>query len=87
MHHAPTAPINTLPVDTTALQETQHAKVVGKRVTGEQNASALTPLVCKCPIIKPGSRVTKRGEKHKLPKQRKDPHTKTCSLLQWIAEQ
>ena len=83
--HAPTAPINTLPVDTTALLETQHAKVVGKRVTGKQNAEALVQLVCKCPIINPSSKVMKRGENHKLPKpkQRKDPHTKTCSLLQW----
>ena len=89
MHCAPTAPVNTLLVDTTTLLETQHAKVVGKRVTGEQNGTALTPLVCKHPVINPGSRVVKRGENHKLlkPKQRKDPHTKTCSLQQWIAEQ
>ena len=32
-HHAPTAPVNTLLVDTTALLETQHTKVVGKKVT------------------------------------------------------
>ena len=89
MHHVPTAPVNTLLVDTTALLKTQHVKVVGKRVTGEQNVAALAPLVCKCPIINPGSKVMKRGENHKLPKlkQRKDPHTKTCSLLQWTAEQ
>ena len=31
MHCAPTASVNTLPVDTTALLETQHAKVVGKK--------------------------------------------------------
>ena len=61
---APTAPINTLPVDTTALPETQHVKFVGKRVTGEQIATALTPLVCKHPNIKPVSRVVKRGENH-----------------------
>ena len=30
MHHVPTAPINTLPVDTTALLKTQHARVVEK---------------------------------------------------------
>ena len=30
MHHAPTAPINTLPVDTTALLRIQHVKVVEK---------------------------------------------------------
>ena len=30
-HCAPTAPINTLPVDTTALLKTQHVKVVGKK--------------------------------------------------------
>ena len=67
-----------------ALFETQHAKVVGKRVTGEQNAAALVSLVYKHPIINSKSRVMKRGENHKLPKpkQRKDPHTKTCSLLQ-----
>ena len=89
MHHAPTAPVNTLLVDTTALLETQQAKVMGKRVTGKQNATALTPLVHKCPIVNPGSKVTKRGENHKLPKpkQRKDPHTKTCSLLQQTVEQ
>ena len=89
MHHAPTAPINTLLVDRTALLKTQHAKVVGKRVTGELNATALAPLVCKCPVINPSSRVAKRGENHKLPKpkQRKDPCTKTCSLLQWTVEQ
>ena len=74
MHHAPNAPVNTFPVDTTALLETQHARIVGKGVTGEQNAIALAPLVCKRPIINPGSKVTKRGENHKLPKpkQRKD---------------
>ena len=44
MHHAPTAPINTLPVDTTALPKTQHVKVVGKKVTSKQNATALAPL-------------------------------------------
>ena len=88
MHHAPTAPIITFLVDTTALLKTQHVKVVGKRVTGKQNAAALAPLVHKHPVINPVSRVTKRGENHKLPKpkQRKDPHTKTCLLLQWIAE-
>ena len=65
----------------TCLLETQHVKVVGKKVTSEQNAADLAPLVCKCPIINPGSRVVKRGENHKLPKpkQRKDPHTKPCS--------
>ena len=68
MHHAPTAPINTLPVDTTALLKTQHVKVVGKKVTGKQNAAALAPLVYKCPIINPSSRIMKRGEIHKLPK-------------------
>ena len=85
----PTAPANTLPVDTTAQLETQHVKVVGKKVTGEQNATALAPLVCKCPTVSPGSRVAKRGENHKLPKpkQRKDSCTKTCLLLQWTAEQ
>ena len=89
MHHAPTAPVNTLPVGTTALLETRNVKVVGKRVTGEQNAAVLAPLVCKHPIINPSSRVAKRGENHKLPnpKQRKDPCTKTCSLLQWTVEQ
>ena len=88
-HCDPTALVNTLLVDTAALPETQHVKVVGKRVTGEQNATAQAPLVCKHPIINPSSRVTKRGEKHKLPKpkQRKDPHTKTCSLQHWTAEQ
>ena len=88
MHCAPTAPVNTLLVDTAALLMTQHVKVVGKRVTDEQSATALTPLVHKHPAIKPSSRVMKRGENHKLPKpkQRKDPHTKTCLLLQWIAE-
>ena len=40
----PTAPINTLPVETTALPMTQHAKVVEKRVTGEQNAKAVTTI-------------------------------------------
>ena len=89
MHHAPTAPINTLPVDPAALPETQHVKVVGKRVTVKQNAAALAPLVHRHPIINPNSRVMEKGENHKLPKpkQRKDPHTKTCSLLQWTAEQ
>ena len=89
MHHAPTEPINTLLVDTTALLEAQHVKVVGKRVTGKQNAAALTPLVQRCPTINPSSKVMKRGESHKLPKpkQRKDPSTKTCLLLQWTVEQ
>ena len=75
MHHAPTAPVNTLLVDTTVLPKTQCVKVVGKRVTGKQNATALAPLVCKHPIINPSSRTMKRGENHKLPKpkQRKDP--------------
>ena len=47
------------------------------------NAKAATPLVCKCSIINPISKIMKRGENHKLQKakQRKDPHTKTCSLL------
>ena len=67
---------------------TRHANVVEKRVTGEQNAKAVTPLVHKHPIINPVSKIMKRGENHKLPKpkQRKDPHTKTCSLLQWTVE-
>ena len=84
-HHAPTAPVNTLLVDTTALLETQYAKVVGKNITGVQNAAALAPLVCKHPIINPSSKVMKRGENHKLPKPK--PHTKTCLSLQYIAEQ
>ena len=68
-------PINTLPVDTTALLKTQHVMVVGKRVTGKQNTTALTPLVHKHPVINPSSKVMKRGENHKLPKpkQRKRP--------------
>ena len=61
MHCAPTVPINTLLVDTTALSETQHVKVVGKRVTGEQNIAALAPLVCKHPIINPSSRPHEKG--------------------------
>ena len=75
LHHAPTAPVNTLPLDTTALLETQHARVVGKRVTGKQNATALAPVVCKHPIINPGSKVAERGGNHKLPKSKqiKDP--------------
>ena len=89
LHCAPTAPVSSLLVDTTTLLKTQHAKVVGKRVTGKQNAAALTPLVHRCPIINPGSKVMKRGENHKLPKpkQRIDPCIKTCLLLQWIVEQ
>ena len=77
------------PVETTALPMTHHAKVVGKRVTGKQNVTALTPLVCKQPDINPISKIMKRGENHKLPKpkQRKYSHTKTCSLLQWTVEQ
>ena len=76
------------PVGTTALPMTQHAKVVEKRVTGEQNAKAVTPLVFKHPVINPISKLMKRGENHKLPKpkQRKDPHRKTCSLLHWTVE-
>ena len=64
-------------------------KGCGKKVTGKQNAAALAPLVCKHPIINSSSRVAKRGEIHRLPKleQRKDPHTKTCLLLPWTAEQ
>ena len=79
--------VDTLPVETTALPVTWHKKVVGKRVTGKQNAEAVTPLVHKCPIINPISKIMKRGENHKLPKpkQRKDP-TKTCSTLQWTVE-
>ena len=75
MHLGPTASINTLLVDTAVLPETWHVKVVGKRVTGEQNATALAPPVCNHPIINPSSKVMKRGENHKLPKpkQRKDP--------------
>ena len=72
MHCAPTAPVNTLLVDTTALLETQHVKVVGKKVTGEQNATALAPLVCKHPGINHSSKVTKRGENHKLPSQNRE---------------
>ena len=53
MHHAPTAPVNTLPVDTTALLKTQHAKVVGKSVTGEQNTTVFTPLIDKHPSSTP----------------------------------
>ena len=79
-HHALTASINTLLVETNALLMTWHAKVVERRVTGEQNAEAVTPLVCKHPIINHVSKIVKRGENHKLPnpKKRKDPHTKTC---------
>ena len=85
MHDAPTAPINTLPVDTTD----SACKVVGKKVTCKQNATALAPLVHKHPIVNPHSRVMKRGENHKLPKpkQRKYPYTKTYSLPPWTAEQ
>ena len=88
-HHAPTAPINTLPVETTALPMTWHAKVVGKRVTSKENAEAITPLVHKHPVTNPISKIVKRGENHRLPKpkQGKDPHTKTCLLLQWTVEQ
>ena len=84
MHHAPTAPINTLLVETTALPVTWHAKVVGRRVTDEQNAEAATPLTHKHPVDHPVSKIVKRGESHKLPKpkQRRNPHTRTCSLLQ-----
>ena len=59
-----------------------------KRVTGKQNAKAVTPLAHKHPIINPFSKNVKRGENHKLPKpkQRKDSHTKTCLLLQWTVE-
>ena len=76
IHCALTAPINTLPVETTALLVTRHAKVVGKRVTGEQNAEAVTPLVHKCPVVNPISKIMKRGENHKLPKpkQKRPPH-------------
>ena len=72
----PNCTLNTLLVETTALLMTQHAKVVGKRVTGELNASALTPLVCKHPIINPASRVMKRGEESQAAKAKteKDPH-------------
>ena len=67
---------------------TWHAKVVERRVTGEQNAEAVTALVHKHPIINPVSKIMKRRENHMLQKlkQRKDPHTKTCLLLQWTAE-
>ena len=41
-HCAPTAPINTLLVETTALLMIWHAKVVERRVTGKQNAKAVT---------------------------------------------
>ena len=76
MHYAPTAPLNTLLVDTTALLKTQHAKVVEERDTGEQNAAALTPLVLQVVLSPtPVQKVAKRGENHKLPKpkHRKDP--------------
>ena len=71
-HQHPPGRNNSLPM-------TWHAKVVQKRVTGEQNAKAVTPLVPKHPIINPISKIVKRGENHKLPKpkQRKDPHTDT----------
>ena len=63
-------------------------KGCGKRVTGEQHAKGVTPLVHKHPIINPISKIMKRGEYHNLPKpkQRKDPYTKTCLLLQWTVE-
>ena len=78
----------TLLVETTALSVSWHAKVVEKRVTGKQNAEAVTPLVHKHPLVNPISKIMKRGENHKMskPKQRKDPHTKTCWLLQWTVE-
>ena len=71
-HCAPTAPANTLPVDTTALLETQHVKVVGKKVTGEQNAAALAPLVCKHPFINPSSRVCKKGRDSQAAKAKRE---------------
>ena len=77
-----------LMVDTTALLVTLHAKVLERRVTGEQNAEAATTLVHNHPIIHPISKIVKRGESHKLPKpkQRRNLHTRTCSLLQWTVE-
>ena len=75
-HCAPTAPVNTLLVETTALHMTWHAKVVERRVTGEWNAKAATPLVHKHPINHPTSKIVKRGESHKLPKTNREetPH-------------
>ena len=52
----------------------------------QENVAVLAPLVHKHPVLNPGSRVWK-GERNtscQSQKQRKDPHTETCSLLQWL---
>ena len=45
-------------------------KGCGKRVTGEQNATPLAPLVYKCPIINPSSKVCQSQNREKTPAQR-----------------
>ena len=76
IHHAPTAPINTIPVDTTVLPKTWHVKVVGKRVTSKQNAAVLTPLVCKHPYINPFQKCEKERESQvaKAKTEKRPPH-------------
>ena len=76
MQRDPTAPINTLPVETTVLPMTQHAKVVGRRVTGKWNAKAATPLTHNHPIHHPISKIIKRGEPQgaKAKTEKKPPH-------------
>ena len=76
-HHAPTAPINSLPVETTALPKTWHAKVVEKMVTGEQNAEAVTPLAHKHPVINPISKNHEKGREPQAAKaktEKRSPH-------------
>ena len=76
-HHAPTAPINTLLVDTTALPMTWHAKVVRRRVAEEQNAKAATPLTHKHPINHPISKNREKGREPQAAKaktEKKPPH-------------
>ena len=56
---------------------TQHAKVVERRVTGEQNAKATTPLVHKHPVAPPHFKNHEKGREPQAAKaktEKKPPH-------------
>ena len=76
-HCAPTAPINTLLVETIALPMTQHAKAVGKRVTGEQNArscNTTSPQTYRCQPCFKNHEKEREPQAAKAKTEKRPPH-------------